>query len=168
MRRAVVGRLLVVLCTILGLVSCSDGASEPDEGGLSCSGGCGYSAGWPRVIVGVMPPVGYDGDGANLVTVTGKSLPGGSEFEGNLHMCPESLSPNVICSYSFAAAPSDESLMVSVEDLNGESLAEVDVSLKEFNRCGVDVAYFTVALNADEAPSVSDVRYVTPCGNALD
>ena len=83
-------------------------------------------------------------------------------------MCPTSLDEKTICSFVYPASPSVESVTIHVNDLNGNPLAEVNVPLKKFNRCGIDVAYFTVSLHADKAAVVRDVRYVTPCKSALD
>lgn len=158
---------LLLFPALAGLSSCGLSSSQTDASG-SCSGGCGFNAAWPRVIVGVIPPEGSQRDGAELVTMTGTDRPGGNTVEGYAHGCPADVDDAIICSYSFPGSPDDESLRVDVRDLDGTQLVQFDVPLKEFNRCAIDIAYVSILLNDDQPPEVSDVRYVTPCSGALD
>jgi len=123
---------------------------------------------WPRVIVGVIPPDGSDRDGTELVKITGTRQPNALTIDGEAHGCPARISNGIICSYSFMGSPEVESITVDVHDLDGTLLTQTDVQLKEFNRCAIDIAYMTITLNQDAPPTVSEVRYVTPCGGGLD
>jgi len=120
------------------------------------------------LIVGVIPPEGSNQEDVELVTVTGATQPDGKTTDFLPHFCPSNVSDTIICSYSLMNSPLDRSVAVNVRNLNGMLLAQADVQLEEFNRCGIDVAYMTVTLNQDESAKVSAVRYVTACGGALD
>jgi hypothetical protein len=149
------------------IVSCSTGnGKEPGldaaDDAESCSPGCEGSNLWPRAIINVVSPEGYEGKPTDLVAVHGVFF--GEPQQALANGCPSDLPQSINCTYSLFGAPRDKSFELVVEGLSGQTL-RTDVELAEFNRCGRAIAYITVLVEPD-AITLSSVRYISPC-NAL-
>lgn len=156
----------VAALSILGVLiaSCSTGNGKEPGADLtddaeSCAPGCEGGNLWPRVIINVVPPEGYEGKPADLVAVHGVFF--GEALQGLPNFCPSDWPPTLDCTYSLYAAPRDKSFELVVEGQSGQTL-RTDVELAEFNRCGRAIAYITVLVEPD-AITLSSVRYISPC-----
>jgi hypothetical protein len=108
---------------------------------------------WPRLIVGVLPSTA-------AVDMDGTALSG--TFPLTRGGCPSELdATRYLCNLTFYAGSADESVTL-LPVVDGASIGEDVVPLREFNHCGRDIAYVELRLDGP-VPAWSDVTYLNPC-----
>lgn len=124
---------------------------------------CGCARAWPKLLIGVVPPPGFEGPETAALTRMIVRFPTGLtvDFSDRPPGCPAEIM-NLPCSVEVYGGDSDTWMDLEVESLTGV-VAQQHIEIRARNRCGKDVAHVAVIVEADGAVSITTPRYISPC-----
>jgi hypothetical protein len=124
---------------------------------------CDCPDNFPQMLVGVIPPPGFQGPEIKSLARLTVYFEDGSMFEfvDVPTGCPLQVM-NILCTTPVFAGENDSSLDLEVESLSG-AVAKEHVELLARDHCGSNVAYVAVTVDTDGALAITAPRYISPC-----